>query len=224
MSTTKPAASGAGAPSHLPGPYPVGAYVAQLKQRLLQFARVQLEGEVWGVRPSRARVYFELRDARGALPCSMWLSDFERLDLVLVDGLRVVVGGGCDYYPGNATSSPAFTFAVSELRVAGEGDLLVALERLRRRLHADGLFEPQKRLARPALPRTIGVVCGEQGKARDDVLAGLRPARLARPASVGLRARPGSPRRAADRHCAARAGGDRGGRGRDRRARRRLAR
>jgi exodeoxyribonuclease VII large subunit len=85
-----------------------------------------------------------------------------------------VVGGGCDYYPGSATSSPAFTFAVSELRIAGEGDLLVALERLRRRLDADGLFEPQKCLPRPLLPRTIGVVTGERGKARDDVLAGLR--------------------------------------------------
>src|SRR5215468_9660167 len=35
-------------------------------------------------------------------------------------------------------------------------------------------MEPQKRLRRPLLPRTIGVVTGEQGKARDDVLAGLR--------------------------------------------------
>jgi exodeoxyribonuclease VII large subunit len=63
---------------------------------------------------------------------------------------------------------------VTELRIAGEGDLLLQLERLRRRLEADGLFEPQKRLARPLLPRTIGVVTGERGKARDDVLAGLR--------------------------------------------------
>jgi exodeoxyribonuclease VII large subunit len=85
----------------------------------------------------------------------------------------VVVAGGCDYYPGSATSSPSFSFAVTELRVAGEGDLLVAHERLRRRLAADGLFEPQKRLLRPPLPRTIGVVTGERGKARDDVLAGL---------------------------------------------------
>lgn len=58
--------------------------------------------------------------------------------------------------------------------MAGEGDLLVQLERLRRQLAADGLFEPQKRLARALLPRTIGVVTGEQGKARDDLLAGLK--------------------------------------------------
>ncbi len=160
--------------SDLPGPYEVGGYAARLKQELQKFARVQLVGEVWGFRPSRARVYFELRDARGALPCSMWLSDFERLGVRLSDGIKVVVGGGCDYYPGSASSSPSFTFAVTDLRVAGEGDLLVQLERLRRRLQADGLFEPQKRLPRPLLPRTIGVVTGERGKARDDVLAGLQ--------------------------------------------------
>ena len=160
--------------SDLPGPYPVGSYAAQLKRRLLGFAKVQLAGEVWGLRPARARVYFELRDSRGALPCSMWRNEFDSLGVSLADGMRIVVGGGCDYYPGSATSSPSFTFAVSELRIAGEGDLLVALERLRRQLAADRLFEPQKRLARPLLPRTIGVVTGERGKARDDVLAGLR--------------------------------------------------
>ena len=135
---------------------------------------MQLVGEVWGFRPSRSRVYFELRDVRGAIPCSMWCSDYEALKMTLADGMRIVVGGGCDYYPGSATSSPNFTFAVTELRVEGEGDLLIQLERLRRRLAADGLFEPQKRLHRPLLPRTIGVVTGERGKARDDVLAGLR--------------------------------------------------
>jgi exodeoxyribonuclease VII large subunit len=160
--------------SELPGPYPVGSYAAQLKRRLLEFARVQLVGEVWDVKRSRARVYFELRDVGGALPCSMWLTDFEALDMTLTDGMRIVVGGGCDYYRGSATSSPSFTFAVTELRVEGEGDLLVQLERLRRRLAADGLFELQRRLPRPSLPRTIGVVTGERGKARDDVLAGLR--------------------------------------------------
>jgi exodeoxyribonuclease VII large subunit len=160
--------------SRLPGPYPVGSYAAQLKRRLQAFTRVQLEGEVWGLRPSRVRVYFELRDTRGALPCSMWRDDFDRIGVTLSDGMRIVVGGGCDYYPGSSASSPTFSFAVSELRIAGEGDLLAAVERLRRKLHAEGLFEPQKSLPRAGLPKTIGVVTGEQGKARDDVLAGLR--------------------------------------------------
>jgi exodeoxyribonuclease VII large subunit len=163
--------------SDLSGPFPVGAYAARLRARLREFARVQIFGEVWNLRLTRARVYFELRDSDGALPCSMWRADWEALGLPegsLGDGAQVVVGGGCDFYPGSATSSPSFQFAVHDLRPAGEGDLLAQLARLRRLLDAEGLFEPQKRLARPALPRSIGVVTGEGGKARDDVLAGLR--------------------------------------------------
>jgi exodeoxyribonuclease VII large subunit len=162
------------AASRLPGPFPVGTYAGRLRAQLRGFTRVQLTGEVSGVSRSRMRIYFELRDAQGAIQCSMWREDFDPLGVPLTDGLEVVVGGGCDYYVGNSTSSPSFHFAVSELRIAGEGDLLAELERRRRRLHADGLFEPQKRLPRPSLPGTIGVVCGEHSKARDDVLAGLR--------------------------------------------------
>ena len=161
--------------SPLTGPWPVGHYAAALRERLRSFAQVQVFGELFGLKAGRAKLWFELRDAAGALPCSMWRRDWEALGLgELADGAVVVAAGGCDFYPGSRTSSPSFSFAVSELRVAGEGDLLAQVDRLRRALHAEGLFEPQKRLARPALPRTIGVVCGEGSKARDDVLAGLR--------------------------------------------------
>jgi len=135
---------------------------------------VQVFGELWNLRMGRAAVWFELRDARGALPCSMWRSDFDRLGLDPADGAQVVLAGGCDYYPGSATSSPSFSFRASDLRIAGEGDLLAQVERLRRQFAAEGLLEPQKRLTRPLLPKAIGVVTGEGGKARDDVLAGLR--------------------------------------------------
>ncbi len=162
--------------SLLPGPFAVGVYTARMREYLRGRAKVQLFGEVWNLRVTRVKVYFELRDAGGALPCSMWRDDYDALSLgesALADGSQVVVGGGLDYYAGSRTSSPAFSFAISALRVAGEGDLLAQLDRLRKALDAEGLFARQKLLARPALPRTIGVVTGEGGKARDDVLAGL---------------------------------------------------
>jgi exodeoxyribonuclease VII large subunit len=148
-----------------------------LRDELRKRARVQLFGEVFGLRAGRARVWFELRDAEGAVPCAMWRDAFEELKLpagALADGAQVVVAGGPDYYPGSRTASPSFSFHVTGLRLAGEGDLLAQLEVLRKALAAEGLFEPQKRLPRPSLPRCIGVVTGESGKARDDVLAGLR--------------------------------------------------
>ncbi|HEX4110550.1 MAG TPA: exodeoxyribonuclease VII large subunit [Solirubrobacteraceae bacterium] len=164
--------------SRLPGPFPVGEYAAALRRRLRGFAHVQLSGELSGVRPARARVYFELRDARGAVPCSAWREDWERIQgrcgQPLLDGMEVIVAGGCDYYVGSASASPSFGFHVWNARPAGEGDLLARIERLRRALLAEGLGERQARLRRPVLPRTIGVVTGEAGKARDDVLAALR--------------------------------------------------
>ena len=163
--------------SELPGPYAVGEYAAALRVRLRGFARVQLVGEIANLRPpTRARVYFELRDADGAIACAMWRNDWDRLGALtatLADGAQVIVSGGCDYYPGSATSSPGFSFSVLDLRLAGDGDLLARIERLRKQLDGEGLLETQKRLPRPVLPRTIGVVTGEGGKARDDVLAAL---------------------------------------------------
>ncbi len=164
--------------SALAGPFGVGEYAAALRARLRAFARVQLVGELADLRPSRARVYFELRDAHGAIPCAAWREDWEtmvhRAGTTVREGMQVVVAGGCDYYPGSASASPSFSFHVSDLRVAGEGDLLARIDRLRKVLAAEGLLELQQRLPRPQLPHTIGVVTGEGGKARDDVLAGLR--------------------------------------------------
>jgi exodeoxyribonuclease VII large subunit len=161
--------------SLLLGPFPVGQYAAKFQAEMRKVARVQLFGEVWGFNAGQARVYFELRDAGGALPCSMWRNEFETVATgPLPDGAQVVVAGGPAYYPGSRTSSPHFSFDVSAVRRAGEGDLLAQLDLLRKRLDGEGLFAPQKQLPRPALPRTIGVVTGHGGKARDDVLAGLR--------------------------------------------------
>ncbi|MBV9214173.1 MAG: exodeoxyribonuclease VII large subunit [Actinobacteria bacterium] len=160
-----------------PGPFAVGRYAAGLRERLRELARVSLIGEATGVRVGAGpNVYFELRDSDGAIPCAMWRTDFERQGLSpdeLRDGVEVVAAGGCDFYPGSASASPRFAFRVQELRLAGEGDLLARLARLRRQLAEEGLFEPQKHLRRRALPRRIGVVTADGSAARRDFLAGL---------------------------------------------------
>ncbi|MEZ5156934.1 MAG: exodeoxyribonuclease VII large subunit [Solirubrobacterales bacterium] len=158
------------------GPFAVGRYAAALRGYLRERARVQLIGEVTNLRLTAKSAYFELRDADGAVPCSMWRSDWERMNLpdgAVRDGSEVVVFGGPDYYPGSATASPSFSFRCTRLRLAGEGDLLAQLAELRRKLAAEGLFDPQKRLPRPALPRTIGIVTGRGSAAEADLLAGL---------------------------------------------------
>lgn len=162
----------------LPGPFPVGEYAEGLRDFLRGRPRIMIQGEVTGYRETTrgANIYFELRDSRGGVRCAIWRTDLERLNLPpdsLRDGVELIVAGGPDYYPGSAHSSPSFSFRATWLRLAGEGDLLARLAELRRRLEAEGLFEPQKRLPRPRLPKVLGVVTAEHGAARRDLLAGL---------------------------------------------------
>jgi exodeoxyribonuclease VII large subunit len=160
----------------LPGPFPVGRYARKLEEEMRRRARVALIGEVTGFSRSKAQAYFELRDSEGAVPCTIWLNELEKLGLPeqgLRDGTEVVLSGGPDYYRGSAHSSASFSFRATHIRLAGEGDLLARLEALRKQLKAEGLFELQGQLRRPVLPKTIGVVTAESGAARRDLLAGL---------------------------------------------------
>jgi exodeoxyribonuclease VII large subunit len=148
-----------------------------LRDELRKRARVQLIGEVTGLRHTQKQSYFELRDSEGAVPCTIWANELAQLKLpdgALRDGAEFVAGGGPDYFIGSQTSSPGFSFRVTHLRLAGEGDLLARLEALRKQLKAEGLFELQGQLRRPVLPKTIGVVTAESGAARRDLLAGLQ--------------------------------------------------
>src|SRR5437870_4361599 len=84
--------------SALAGPFGVGEYASALRRRLRSFARVQLVGELVNLRRARARVYFELRDSSGALPCASWRSDWEEIVARAggepVEGMQVVLAGG----------------------------------------------------------------------------------------------------------------------------------
>jgi exodeoxyribonuclease VII large subunit len=160
----------------LPGPFAVGRYARKLQEEMRRRARVLLIGEVTDVGRSKVQAYFELRDGEGAVPCAIWLDDLDKAGLpegALRDGAEVVIAGGPDYYPGGGQASPSFSFRATHVRLAGEGDLLARLEALRKQLKAEGLFELQGQLRRPALPKTIGVVTAESGAARRDLLAGL---------------------------------------------------
>jgi exodeoxyribonuclease VII large subunit len=161
-----------------PGPFAVGRYAREFRDRLREMTRVCIVGEVVNAKTggSGANVYFELRDAEGAMRCAMWRNEFERSEMRaedLKDGVQVVAAGGPDYYTGGSNASPSLSFRVVDLRPAGEGDLLVKLDRLRHELAAEGLFEPQKLLPRSVLPRSIGVVTAEGSAARRDFLAAL---------------------------------------------------
>lgn len=160
-----------------PAPTPVGEYAADLKRQMKALPRATITGEVTEFSRTAAQIYFQMKDERGGVRCTMWRREFDRLDLpeaAMRVGSQVVATGGPDYYEGGKTASPSFSFRATDLRPAGEGDLIARLAELRRRFVAEGLTELQKALRLPALPRRIGVITAEGGAARQDLMVGLQ--------------------------------------------------
>ena len=186
-----------------------------------------MTGELTGFKRSRVQAFFELRDSQGALPCSIWNTDLEKLGLdpkLLADGAEVVIGGGLDYYPGSANASPSFNFRATHMRLAGDGDLLARLAAPPRGAQA----RRPLRAAEAARPPGAAEDDRRRHRARERGVPGppgrARAARLARDDRVGGRAGAGPPRGAADRVGAARPRRARAGRGRGGVPGRRLAR
>ena len=186
----------------LPGPFPVGRYADGLKEFFRERPKVLVTGELTGFKRSRVQAFFELRDSQGALPCSIWNTDLEKLGLdpkLLADGAEVVIGGGLDYYPGSANASPSFNFRATHMRLAGDGDLLARLAAPPRGAQA----RRPLRAAEAARPPGAAEDDRRRHGARERGVPGpprrARAARLARHDRVGGRAGAGPPRGAADR-------------------------
>ena len=83
----------------------------------------------------------------------------------LAEGTQVVVCGKPSFYTGRGT----FSLRLSEIRAVGVGELLARIERLRRLLDAEGLFDPRLKRPIPFLPNMIGLITGRASAAERDV-------------------------------------------------------
>jgi exodeoxyribonuclease VII large subunit len=88
----------------------------------------------------------------------------------LTDGSRVVVHGKPTFFAGRGTLS----LRVDEIRAVGIGELLARIERLRKLLNAEGLFDPRRKRRPPFLPNRIGLITGRASAAERDVLTNAR--------------------------------------------------
>ncbi len=156
-----------------------------------RFSRVWVEGEISNLkRPSSGHLYFTLKDRHSQLAVVMFRSAAQRLQVEVEQGQSYRVHGKLTIY------EPQGRFQLSAERVEakGVGELLAAVERLKRKLDAEGLFDPAQKQALPALPCSIALVTSRTGAALRDILRVLEtrwPVRVTLcPASVQGREAP----------------------------------
>jgi exodeoxyribonuclease VII large subunit len=158
----------------------VSALTRLIKQALNEaFPAVWVKGEVSGVRRSPAgHVYFSLKDSDALLECAMYSRAASRLTFELRDGAEVEAFGAVSVFEPRGR----YQLIVEELRASGLGALLLALEELRRRLAAEGLFDAARKKPLPRYPRRVGLVTSPVGAAVRDMVKVLR----ARWPSIGI--------------------------------------
>jgi exodeoxyribonuclease VII large subunit len=132
-----------------------------------EFAHVRVRGEIGRVsRPRSGHIYLDLKDDRAVLASVVWKGAAGRLDIQPQEGDEVIAEGRLTTFPGQSK----YQLIIERLSFAGEGALLAKLERLRKALAAEGLFDDDRKRPIPYLPRVIGVVTSPSGAVIRDIL------------------------------------------------------
>lgn len=135
------------------------------------FPSVRLEGEVSNFKiAASGHWYFSLKDEGAIIQAVMFRGDNSRVGFTPRDGDQIEVVGRVTIY----AKQGRYQIVCRAMRSAGLGALLARLEERKRRLAAEGLFDDDRKLPIPALPRSVGVVTSPTGAAIRDILNVLR--------------------------------------------------
>lgn len=155
-------------------PWPVRTVSRKIADWIGRLGEVWVEGQLTQIRARRgtSTAFLTLRDPSAdvslTLTCPMRL--LSSLEHQPSDGDRVIVHGRPSFWAGRGTLS----IRIDELRPVGIGELLARIERLRKLLAAEGLFDTARKRVPPALPRLIGLITGRASAAERDVLSNAR--------------------------------------------------
>ena len=148
-------------------PLPVADVVRLAGRAVDALGLVWLVGEVTQVsQPSSGHVYFALQDQGSVLPAVMWGRDVARLRAPIQAGQRLRVRGRLGVYDRDGKLQLYADFA----EPAGAGAEALALEQLKAKLAAEGIFAAERKRPLPRFPRRIGVVTSAKGAAVHDII------------------------------------------------------
>ncbi len=167
-------------PAHLPQyaahttpekPWPLRVLSKKLQEYVMNLPHIWVEAEIITVnrRPGAGVYFFTIQDLESnvSISCKIFPHNFPaHID----SGMRVLLYVKPDFWLDRGN----LTLHVFEIRQVGLGDILARLEQLKAQLASEGLFSPEQKKPLPFLPRKIGLICGRNTKAHDDVLVNAR--------------------------------------------------
>lgn len=162
-------------PEHLlrSQPKPAPLSVSQLNRaakELLEseFLQVYVEGEISNFsRPSSGHWYFSLKDDNAQIRCAFFKGKNLYCQVAAQNGVKVAVKGKVSLYEARGD----YQLIIEQMEDAGIGALQVRFEALKKQLHSEGLFDPQRKRDLPSHPRRVAIVTSPTGAAVRDMLS-----------------------------------------------------
>ncbi len=136
-----------------------------------EFSHVRIRGEVGRVsRPRSGHIYLDLKDDKSVISGVIWKGVSTRLETQPEEGMEVIATGRITTFGGQSK----YQIVIEDIKPAGMGALMALLEKRKKMLAAEGLFDPSRKRPIPYLPEVIGVVTSPSGAVIRDILHRLR--------------------------------------------------
>lgn len=149
----------------------VNRYVKSLLSQDENLKFIFVKGEVSNFkRGANGHLYFSLKDKEALISCAMFSTYASRLIDYPIDGDEVVVLASVDAYVARGT----YQLLVFEMNQLGKGAILVELERLKRQLQSEGLFDVSRKRPINIYPKAIGVITAPNGAAIKDIVTNIK--------------------------------------------------
>lgn len=152
----------------------VSSLVGYLKQSIehdMRLKSLMVSGEISNFTHHRSgHLYFSLKDNNAKMNCVMFRTHASTLDITLQEGMNVIVTCNVSMYEPQGS----IQLYVTKIQSDGIGDLYLAYEQLKKKLHKEGLFALEHKKPLPIYPLDIGVISAKTGAAIQDVLAILK--------------------------------------------------
>jgi exodeoxyribonuclease VII large subunit len=153
-------------------PWPVRTVARKIGEWINRLGDIWVEGQVTQIsnRPGTGTAFLTLRDPAADVSMTVTCANQLLRELQLTDGTRVILHAKPTFFMGRGTIS----LRADEIRAVGIGQLLARIERLRKLLAAEGLFDRRRKRRPPFLPHTVGLITGRASAAERDVLVNAR--------------------------------------------------
>ncbi len=131
------------------------------------FSHVRIRGELGRVTlATSGHMYLDLKDEKAVINCNIWRPIVQRLDFRPEEGMEVIATGKISTYAPRS----GYNLIIESLEIAGEGALMALLEKRKKALAQEGLFDPSRKQQLPYLPGRIGVITSRTGAVIRDIL------------------------------------------------------